>query len=223
MSDDSDAGGDGAAGAVGAGGAVSARGRATRARLLAGARAEILEGGGTLEVAAVARRTGVSAGLLYRYYAGKDGLVAAVVDDFYDGYDFEVFNTRLDDSLSWPEREHARLGREIDFLCDAPLGRMIIGRRLREPAAAQTDAERLARQVDIAARSIAKAQREGELDGSFSPRLAAAATLGAFRELMAEALSGDGDPPRAELLEAMWRVGSSLLLHSPARDSSSSR
>ncbi|MUL44239.1 TetR/AcrR family transcriptional regulator [Streptomonospora sp. PA3] len=221
MSDDANAGGDAAEPAEGA--AVSARGQATRARLLAGARAAILEGGGTLEVAAVARRAGVSAGLLYRYFAGKDGLVAAVVDDFYDSYDGEVFTTRLDGALSWPEREHARLRREIDFLCDAPLGRMIVGRRLREPAAAQTDAQRLARQIDIAARSIAKAQREGELDGSFSPRLAAAATLGAFRELMAEALSGDADPPRAELHEAMWRVGSSLLLHSPASDSSSSR
>ncbi|MFD0801836.1 TetR/AcrR family transcriptional regulator [Streptomonospora algeriensis] len=224
MSEEKDARGDTAeAGSTGAGGAVSARGRATRARLLAGARAAILEGDGTLEVAAVARRAGVSAGLLYRYFAGKDGLVAAVVDDFYDGYDSEVFTTRLDGALSWPEREHARLRREIDFLCDAPLGRMIIGRRLCEPAAAQTDAQRLARQIDIAARSIAKAQREGELDGSFAPRLAAAATLGAFRELMAEALSGDADPPRAELLEAMWRVGSSLLLHSPASESSSSR
>lgn len=229
MSDQTNAGGDAGDG-VAEGrpeppGAVSARGRATRARLLAGARAEILSGDGTLEVTAVARRTGVSAGLLYRYFTGKDGLVAAVVDDFYDGYDSEVFNTRMGDDrlMGWPACEYARLRREIDFLCDAPLARMIVGRRLREPAAAQTDAVRLERQIDTAARSIAKAQRAGELDGSFPPRLAAAATLGAFRELMAEALSADADPPRGQLLEAVWRVGCSLLLQSPASDSSSSR
>ncbi|QBI54103.1 TetR/AcrR family transcriptional regulator [Streptomonospora litoralis] len=97
MSDETSAGGD--AGAGNPAGerhhpaqAVSARGRATRARLLEGARAEILGGDGSLEVAAVARRAEVSAGLLYRYFDGKDGLVAAVVDDFYDGYDSEVFN-----------------------------------------------------------------------------------------------------------------------------------
>ncbi|MBV2366184.1 TetR/AcrR family transcriptional regulator [Streptomonospora nanhaiensis] len=213
-------------------GAVSPRGRATRARLLAEAQEVILASGGHLEVAAVARRAEVSAGLLYRYFGSKDGLVAAVVNTFYDGYDSEVFTTRLDTGASWPEREHDRIAREIDFLCDAPLGRMIVGRRLREPAAAHVDAERVARQIDIAARSIARGQADGELDASVDPRLAAAAVLGAFRELMAEALSGEGDPPRAAVLDAMWRVGSSLLLrppagppprYSPASDSSSSR
>ncbi|MFC4563482.1 TetR/AcrR family transcriptional regulator [Nocardiopsis mangrovi] len=202
---------------------LSARGRATRARLLTEARAVILSGGGSLEVAEVARRAEVSAGLLYRYFGNKNGLVTAVVDEFYDSYDAEVFTTRLSGPGSWARRERDRMRREIDFLCDDPLGRVIVGRRLREPAAAQTDAERLARQIDIAARSIAKGQRDGELDAAVRPGFAAAAILGAFRELMAEALSGDGDPPRAELLDVMWRAGSSLLLQSPARESSSSR
>ncbi|MFC3996440.1 TetR/AcrR family transcriptional regulator [Nocardiopsis sediminis] len=203
---------------------LSARGRATRTRLLTEARTVILSGGGSLEVAEVARRAEVSAGLLYRYFGNKNGLVAAVVNEFYDSYDAEVFATRMSGPGSWTRRERDRMRREIDFLCDDPLGRVIVGRRLREPAAAQVDAERLARQIGIAARSIAKGQREGELDAAVRPGFAAAALLGAFRELMAEALSGgDADPPRAELLDVMWRAGSSLLVQSPARDSSSSR
>jgi AcrR family transcriptional regulator len=202
---------------------VSARGRATRARLLAEARAAILAGDGTLEVAEVARRAGVSAGLLYRYFGSKDGLVAAVVDAFYDVYDAEVFAVVMAPDAPWPERERTRMAREIDFLCDDPMGRMVVGRRLREPAAARADAERLARQVEIGARSIAKGQRDGELDAAVRPRYAAAAILGGFRELMAAALGEDADPPRAELLDVMWRTGASLLLQSPASDSSSSR
>ncbi|GAA3726063.1 AcrR family transcriptional regulator [Spinactinospora alkalitolerans] len=195
---------------------LSARGAATRRRLMAAARAEILAGDGVLEVANVADRTEVSVGLLYRYFGSKDGLVSAVVNEFYDSYDETVFTTRIDAGVGWLVTEHLRLRREIDFLCDDALGRVIIGRRLREPAAAQADAERLARQVDIAARGIARGQRGGELDTAIRPRFAAAAILGAFRELMAQALSGPAEPPREELLDVMWRTGTSLLL--PAED-----
>ncbi|GAB3213192.1 TetR/AcrR family transcriptional regulator [Marinactinospora thermotolerans] len=190
---------------------LSSRGMATRRRLLTAARQEILSGDGTLEVADVAGRSQVSAGLLYRYFGSKDGLISAVVDEFYDAYDAAVFTTRIG-AGGWLASEYERIRREIDFLCDDPLGRVIVGRRLREPAAAQTDAERLARQVGIAARGIERGQRSGELDASVDPRYAAAAILGAFRELMAEALSGEGEPSREELLDVMWRTGTSLLL-----------
>jgi hypothetical protein len=38
---------------------------------------------GEVEVAAVARRAGVSAGLPYRYFGTRSGLLIALVDDFY--------------------------------------------------------------------------------------------------------------------------------------------
>ncbi|GLU45818.1 TetR/AcrR family transcriptional regulator [Nocardiopsis ansamitocini] len=190
---------------------LSARGMATRQRLLAAAREVILTRDGTLEVAEVSARTGCSAGLLYRYFDNKDGLVAAVVDEFYDRYDATVFTARIDSGEGWLATEHERLRREIDFLCDDPFGPVIVGRRLREPAAAQADAARLARQVDIAARGIARGQRDGELNARIQPEFAAAAVLGAFRELMARALRPGGSAPRAQLLELMHAVGTSLL------------
>ncbi|TDQ53361.1 TetR/AcrR family transcriptional regulator [Actinorugispora endophytica] len=204
---------------------LSARGEATRRRLLGAAREVILSGTGGLEVAEVSARTGFSAGLLYRYFGNKDGLVAAVVHEFYDRYDAAVFTARIGADGGWMATERDRVRREIDFLCDDPLGRVIVGRRLREPAAAQVDAERLARQVDIAARGISRGQRAGELSGRVSAPLAAAAILGAFRELMARALRPEGEPPREELLRMMWSVGAGLLLpgHSSAEVTSSSR
>lgn len=190
---------------------LTARGGATRLRLIEAARAELLETGGTLEVAKVAARAEASPGLLYRYFGAKDGLVAAVVHGFYDSYDDAVFAVAVSPELGWTERERQRLSREIDFLCEDPLARIIVGRRLREPSAAQADAERLATQIDMAARNVAHAQRNGEVDPAVDARLVSAAFLGAFRELMAEAMSREVTPSRRELLNTIWRLGASII------------
>ncbi|MFQ6331733.1 TetR/AcrR family transcriptional regulator [Nocardia sp. CWNU-33] len=190
---------------------LTARGGATRRRLIDAARAELLETGGTLEVAKVAARAEASPGLLYRYFGAKDGLVAAVVHGFYDSYDEAVFAVVGPPGLGWAERERLRLSREIDFLCDDPLARIIVGRRLREPSAAQADAERLATQIDMAARNVVHAQRNGEVDPAVDARLVSAAFLGAFRELMAEAMSREVLPARQDLLDTIWRLGSSII------------
>jgi len=190
---------------------LTAKGEATRARLLEAARASMLETGGLLEVAGVAQRADVSQGLLYRYFESKDGLVGAVVHAFYDSYDAAVFAASLAPGSTWQARERLRLAWEIDFLCDDPLGRLIVGRRLLEPAAFQADRERLAVQIDLAARNVARGQSSGEVDRSIDARLVAAAFLGAFRELMAEALHRDEEPDRALLLDIVWRVGASII------------
>ncbi len=191
--------------------ALTARGDATRLRLIEAARAELLDTGGTLEVAKVAARAETSPGLLYRYFGAKDGLVAAVVHAFYDAYDDAVFAVTVSSDLGWIERERLRLSREIDFLRDEPLAPIVVGRRLREPSASQADAERLATQIDMAARNISHAQRSGEVDPAVDARLAAAAFLGAFRELMAEAMSREVPPSRDELLDTIWRLGTSII------------
>jgi AcrR family transcriptional regulator len=191
--------------------ALTARGGATRLRLIEAARAELLETGGALEVAKVAARAEASPGLLYRYFGAKDGLVSAVVHGFYDAYDDAVFAVTVAEDLGWIERERLRLSREIDFLREDPLAPIIVGRRLREPSASQADAERLATQIDMAARNIVHAQRSGEVDPAVDARLAAAAFLGAFRELMAEAMSREVTPSRQDLLDTIWRLGTSII------------
>lgn len=192
---------------------LTARGAATRQRLIDAAYQELLVTGGRLEVAAVARRAKVAVGLLYRYFGSKDGLVEAVVNAFYDRYDAEAFAADMGPGLDWRHRERLRLRREIAFLYDDPMGRIVLARRLREPAAAQADAVRLAAQIDLGARNVARGQREGQLDEGIDPRLAAAAFLGAFRAVMGEALDRQERPSREALFDAVWRLGFRLLAH----------
>ncbi|WP_172937536.1 hypothetical protein [Rhodococcus sp. MS16] len=82
---------------------------------------------------------------------------------------------------------------------------------MREPSAAQADAERLASQIDMAARNVAYAQRNGEVDPAVDARLVSAAFLGAFLELMAEAMSREVTPSRQYLLDTIWRLGASII------------
>lgn len=185
---------------------LTARGRATRQRLIECARQEILASG-SLEVADVAQAADVSPGLMYRYFGSKDGLVAAVVNDFYDSYHKAILAADIAPEAGWFERERIRLTEEIDFLCDEPLARIVIGRQLREPAAAAADAERIAEQIDLAARNVKRGQRQGDIPATLDARLYAAAFMGGFRELMAEALLRTEAPDRGHLLEIIWGFG----------------
>ncbi|WP_320671109.1 TetR family transcriptional regulator [Patulibacter defluvii] len=199
-----------------AGPALTPKGRATRERLLAAA-AEELRRHGSAEVAAVAARAGVAQSVLYRYFAGKDGLVAAVVDAFYDQYAAEVFDRSLEGDAAlppdagWPEREALRLAREVGFLYAHPLGRPIATGLLHDAAATRADAARLREHVTAAARNIRHGQRAGELDPAVDAGLAAAAIIGGLRTMLAEALAREPPPPPAEIVDAALRVGRALL------------
>lgn len=195
---------------------LTRKGQATRARLLAAA-AEELRRHGSVEVAAAAARAGVAQSVLYRYFAGKDGLVAAVVDDFYDQYAREVFDDALTDDAelpagaTWPEREALRLVREVEFLYAHPLGRPIATGLLHDAAATRADAARLREHVAAATRNIRHGQRTGELDPAVDAGLAAAAIIGGLRTMLAEALARDPPPPATQVVTAALRVGRALL------------
>ena len=156
---------------------LTEKGRRTRSRLLEVAGQELLERG-FIEVASLAERAGVSVGLLYRYFANKDGVITALVEDFYDRYEEAVFSEAAPTGIHWSDFERERIVREIDFIFDEPLGRRIVGGPPVEPAGAYADARRLARHVDMAARNIVHGQNRGEISVTIDPRLAAAATCG---------------------------------------------
>jgi AcrR family transcriptional regulator len=189
---------------------LTAKGRATRARLLDAARVSLADRG-TIEVATVAAQAGVAQSVLYRYFDGKDGLVEAVVNDFYDQYDAEVFHAQLRPDATWRERETLRLRNEIRFLYRHPLGRAIAAGLLHEAAATRADASRLRRQAQAAARNIRRGQRAGELPRAVDPGLAGAATIGALRAMLADALSRTPPPPERRVFDAALRVGRALL------------
>jgi AcrR family transcriptional regulator len=190
---------------------LTPKGEATRRRLLDAAATE-LAARGSVEVARVARRACVAQSVLYRYFAGKDGLVSAVVHDFYDQYDREVFRAPIKPAASWVERETERLRREIAFLYAHPLGRVVAAGLLHEAAATRADAERQRQHAKAAARNIRHGQRTGELDADIDPGLAGAATIGALRALLADALSRRPPPTQERVFDAARLVGTALLV-----------
>ena len=95
----------------------------------------LVDGEGDFELQDVARRAGVSVGLPYHRFGSKSGLIAAVVDNFYDELD-RVIDLSDVPPGDWTLRERERVGRLIDFLYDHPLAAVIISRLARDPAVA---------------------------------------------------------------------------------------
>jgi AcrR family transcriptional regulator len=190
--------------------ALTAKGQATRQRLLDVAVGH-LAAHGTVEVARIAGAAGVAASVLYRYFDGRDGLVAAVVDGFYDSYEEQVFARRDVPGSSWSAREAVRLEREIAFFYDHPLGRAVACGLLREPAAAAVDAARIRAQGEAAARNIRAGQRAGELSPGIDAGLAGAAIIGAVRAMLSEALARRPAAGQCEVVGAALTIGAAML------------
>lgn len=189
---------------------ATAKGAATRAHLLEVAAAELATHG-RIEVEAVAEAAKISPSALYRYFDGRDGLVAAVVEQFYDEYEAEVFARTDVPGATWAEREALRLEREVEFFYRHPLGPPVACGLLREPAAAAVDAERTRAHGRLAGRNIRAGQRAGELDPSVDAALAGAAIMGAVRTMLAEALERDDPPAPPDVATSALRLGGALL------------
>ncbi len=184
---------------------LTRRGAATRQRLLDAAEQELVERDGGLEVASVAARADVSVGLLYRYFGSKAGLVAAVVDAFYDRLHAQVTDVDPAPSSDWATRERRRMELSVAFHYRDPLAAVILSRLSREPGVAAVEMRRIGRLVEDAARNVSSAQRRGEIPPDADPRTMGAILLGGFRVAMAEALTRPDRPDPDALTEELWR------------------
>ena len=184
---------------------TTAKGVATRQRLLDVARRVALDTGGHIELAVVAEAAGVVPSLVHRYFGSKSGLVAALVNDFFDRFHAEVLDVDLEADGDWAHHERLRLERGVRFHYGEPLAAVIYGPLARDPDVARTDAARIAFVVERAARSVRKGQRRGELPVGVDPRIAGAAMFGAMRLVMVEALSRSPRPAPERVIEALWR------------------
>jgi AcrR family transcriptional regulator len=184
---------------------TTAKGVATRQRLLDVARRVALDTGGHIELAVVAEAAGVVPSLVHRYFGSKSGLVAALVNDFFDRFHAEVLDVDLEAEGDWAHHERLRLERGVRFHYGEPLAAVIYGPLARDPDVARTDAARNAFVVERAARSIRKGQRRGELPVGVDPRIAGAAMFGAMRLVMVEALNRSPRPAPERVIEALWR------------------
>src|SRR5271156_6664091 len=97
----------------------------TPERLIRAAQEELIQGGGLLEMQAVAKRAQVSIGLAYHHFGSKAGLIAAVVEEFYSRLDEAAFSGARLPSESWASREKARIAAYVTFHYDHPFAPLV--------------------------------------------------------------------------------------------------
>lgn len=181
---------------------LSARGSAAQQRILQAAAEEVVTTG-DIEVAAVARRAGVSVGLPYRYFGTRSGLVSAVICDFYDRLDEAVTNRQFDGG-TWYDRERARVTAWVDHLYDDPLAPVVLARLGGDAETAGIETQRLHKAIELGARNIARGQREGDLLHDRDPELLVAAILGGVHMAVAVALTRTPRPDRSRVAAELW-------------------
>ncbi|WP_436499461.1 TetR/AcrR family transcriptional regulator [Actinokineospora sp. HUAS TT18] len=180
----------------------SARGAAARQRILAAA-AEVLASTGDIEVAAVARRAGVSVGLPYRYFGTRSGLLSAIISAFHDRLDEAVTNREFDGD-TWHDRERKRVTAWVDHLYDDPLAPVVLGHLGGVVDTAGIELQRLHTAIEQGARNIARGQRDGDLPADRDPELLVAAVLGGVHTAVAVALTQTPRPDRGRVAAELW-------------------
>jgi AcrR family transcriptional regulator len=147
----------------------------------------------------------VSVGLIYRWFDSKSGLVAAVVEDFYDRLDATVFDPDPAPGGTWAERERKRTELAVAFHYDDPLAHVVLSRLAREPQVASIEADRVDRHVAAATRNLQRGQQRGEIPTDLDPELVGAMVLGGIREVLRHALARHPRPRREPVIDELWR------------------
>ncbi len=178
--------------------------RATRQRILAAARRLLVQNDGALEMAWVAKEAGLSQGIAYHHFGSREGLIEAIVNQFYDKLDDEVTMAPLTHIAGWEDREVARTESYIRFMSNEPLGPVVLTRLNRTPAVAAVEAERWTRLTQEGARNIADGQRRGVVRSELDPDLLAALVLGAMRGAVTAAMQREAAIDSEALTQEIW-------------------
>ncbi len=183
---------------------MDATGLGTRQRLLSAAQDELIEGHGHLEMQAVARRAQVSVGLAYHHFGSKGGLIAAVVDDFYERLDQAAFGGAKLSARNWADREKQRIGAYVAFHYDHPFAPLVIGPLSRASEVLDVETAFTSRQLAAGARMLEAAQRDRIVPADIDPHLTIALMIGGIRQALIGALTGERRPDPAQLTDEIW-------------------
>ncbi len=173
-------------------------------RLLMAAEAELIAHGGRLEMTAVAKRANASVGLAYHHFGSKTGLVAAVVERFYEPLRTLMMGPSGADLASWVRVERERFSRLIDYYYDHPLAPLLVGRMGREPEVIDMEREHLDRLMSEGARNLARAQERGIITAAIDPDVAIGLIIGGFQQALHRALHASPQPDRTDLMAKLW-------------------
>lgn len=183
----------------------------TRDRLLEAAQDELVAGQGHLEMQAVARRAGVSVGLAYHHFGSKAGLIAAVVEAFYDRLERAVFAAPTWPAATWVDRERGRIAAYVAFHYAHPFAPLVIGALSRAPEVLDVETAFTDRQLAGGATMLIAAQRDGVVPGDIDPHLTIALMIGGIRQALLFALRQENRPPPEQLTDDIWAFNAAAL------------
>ena len=177
---------------------------ATRERLVRAAQEELIRSHGHLEMQAVAKRAQVSVGLAYHHFGSKAGLIAAVVEEFYNRLDEVAFNDARPPSDSWADRERRRIASYIAFHYDHPFAPLVIGALSRAPEVLDVERAFTNRQLAAGARMLEAARRNGFVPDHIAPHLTIALMIGGIRQALVGVLISEERPDPGKLADEIW-------------------
>ena len=189
----------------------TARGAATRSRLIAAARQELIERDGVLEIDSVAARAGVSVGAIYRHYESRAGLIESVVDDFYTRYRTGALETNPAPGALFGERERKRTELSVAFHYGEPLARVILSSRHLNAEIAVKEAQHIEEMIELATAVMRLGQRRGEIPSDRDPRFIAAMTIGGMRHVLSVALSSQPRISQRTAARKLWQLNAACL------------
>ena len=176
----------------------------TPERLIRAAQDELIHRGGLLEMQAVAARAKVSVGLAYHHFGSKGGLIAAVVQAFYDRLEDVAFNPLRLVSPDWAGREKERIAAYVSFHYDHPFAPLVIGPLSRAAEVLDVEQAFTKRQLVAGAYNMRAGQRAGVVSTDLDPRLTIALVVGGIRQALIGALTKAHRPDRRDLTEKIW-------------------
>ncbi|MGW0483336.1 TetR/AcrR family transcriptional regulator [Nonomuraea sp. NPDC003214] len=195
---------------------LSERAAASRRRLLEAAADELIATG-DVEVAAVARRAGLSVGLPYRYFGTRSGLMSALLEDFYERLVADTVLVSFDGD-TWLDRWRAQLTTWVDRVYDDPLAPVVLGRMVGDAEVAAMEARCFKLVITLGAKHVAAGQAEGAVVADRDPELLATAVVGGMRAVFTVVLDQDPRPERATVLRELWEFSTAALGARPRGD-----
>ena len=143
-----------------------------------------------MELAAVAKRAGVSTGLPYRYFDSKSALVVAVVESFYDRLDDAAYRPVFEEvSDDWWVREQHRIAKLVGCFYEDPLAPFVVSRLSGDAEVVTALHRRVARQVRGATSNVRHGKTLGRVPSHIDESVAGALLMGGVYQAIAHALN----------------------------------
>ncbi|WP_025899393.1 TetR/AcrR family transcriptional regulator [Sneathiella glossodoripedis] len=164
---------------------------------------ELVSSNGALDMATLAKKAGLSEGLAYHYFKNRAGVIAAVVDQYFDAFEEAVIDVAFAGD-TWQEREKLRVEALVDFYCADPLTPVIYSRLGSEPEVVEVAGRRARRQLELAARNILMGQESGDINADRDPWILGAMMLGAINFVVSGYWQNGTDVEPKTLKKEIW-------------------